>query len=203
MMYRHFSHWRGLLVGILSLGGLAVVTSVAGYLADTSANIDKKKFEVLRIGVLDGARLKVEAKCFRAHDKIARRIGVVLGQLHTLSNEMKSAYEKIKNNRKLTAYNRNMQLAKIENRWKIKSEKYSVEMQKLRNLDNKLTNFIQNKLFQNIEILAKKAKIDIVVNKGSQTALYVFYNAKNIDITDIVVKRMDEVLPSVDLREFE
>ncbi len=202
-MYRHFSHWKGLFFGILSLGGLAVITSVAGYLAGTDAGIDKKKFEVLRIGVLDGTRLKVEAKCFRAHDEIARRIGVVLGQFHTLSNEMKSAYEKIKNNKKLTAYNRNMQLARIENRWKIKSEKYSVEMQKLRNLDNKLTNFIQNKLFQNIEILAKKAKIDIVVNKGSQTALYVFYNAKNIDITDIVVKRMDEVLPSVDLREFE
>ena len=180
-----------------------MVTSIASYFTDTNAGIDKKKFEVLRIGVLDGTRLKVEAKCFKAHDEIARRIGVVLAQLHTLSSEMKSAYEKIKSSKKLTAYNRNMQLAKIENQWKIKSEKYSIEMQKLRNLDDKLTNFIQNKLLQNIEILAKKAKIDIVINKGSQTALYVFYNVKNIDITDIVVNRMDEVLPSIDLREFE
>ena len=54
---------------------------------------------------------------------------------------------------------------------------------------------------QTINNLAKSVKLDIVINKGSHDMINVFYNSKNIDITDIVIKNLNEVIPTVNLKE--
>ena len=91
----------------------------------------------------------------------------------------------------------------MDKKWKILSTDYSKAMRKEKELDAKLTDYIQNKVLQVISNIAKKFKIDIVINKGSQNMTHVFYNNNNIDITDIVINELNKIIPTVNLKEFE
>ena len=128
-------------------------------------------------------------------------VNELLSKVRKASVEMKKSYDEVKKDTKLTQKKRNAELSRIEAKWNTDSARYNTEMQKIRNLDAKLTEFIQNKLNQTIDNIAKEANIDIIINKGSRDLINVFYNSKNIDITDIVVKHLDESIPKIDLKE--
>ena len=161
------------------------------------------KFDVTRIGVLDGERLKAEALCFKSHEKVADMVSELLVKIRQTSDSMKNSYDEVKKNKKLSRTKRNSELAKIEAKWNTDSKKYNAEMQRIKNLDMKLTEFIQNKLNQAIDDVARAASLAIVINKGSREMINVFYNSKNIDITDLIVKKLDESIPNIDLKELE
>lgn len=164
-------------------------------------DVNQKKFNVARIGVLDGERLKAEALCFKSHEKIADMVSALLSKIREASTTMKETYESVKKDKSLPTEKRNAKLAKIEMAWAADSARYNTEMQDIRNLDMKLTEFIQNKLMDIIASFAKSAKVDIIVNKGSRDMLNVFYNSRSIDITDIIIKKLNKIIPTVDLKE--
>ena len=196
-------HWKGIIASIAILGILAISIAVASYLFDKDVDIKKQSFEVLRIGVIDSVRLKTEAKCFRTHDKIAKRISELMVKIRETSTQMSNQTMQMRKNKQLKRRQKQSQFEQMNEKWKVFSTEYSNAMRKEKELDVKLTDYIQNKVLQVISNIAKKFTIDIVINKGSQDMIHVFYNTKNIDITDIVINELNKTIPKVDLKEFE
>jgi Skp family chaperone for outer membrane proteins len=163
----------------------------------------KKNFDELRLAVLDGERLKMEAKCFESHEKIAQMISDVLSRVKKSEWQIKDEYEKIKSNKKLTHEQRLSDIAKIEAKWKTLSAQYNAEIQSIRSKDLLLSKYIQEKLTSIIESISRSAKLNVVINKGNREIAFVFHNSEDIDITDLVIKKLDEEIPNVDINEIK
>lgn len=194
---------RNLILCVFAICAFIATIIIVNCFSDENSDIKQMKFDVTRIGVLDGERLKAEALCFKSHEKVADMVSELLVKIRQTSDSMKNSYDEVKKNKKLSRTKRNSELAKIEAKWNTDSKKYNAEMQRIKNLDMKLTEFIQNKLNQAIDDVARAASLDIVINKGSREMINVFYNSKNIDITDLIVKKLDESIPNIDLKELE
>lgn len=195
-------HRKHFIISFVVFCCLIIAVLSANYF-DKGFRYSMKNFDIVRVGVLDGERLKEEALCFKTHDEIAKMVSNLLEKVRKDTNDTRSLYEKTKNNPKLPAKNRKTELSKIESKWSEASKKYNEEMQSIRNLDLKLSEFIQEKLDKAIKSLAKASKLDLIINKGNRNMINVFYNSQNIDITDMVIKKMDEILPSVNLKELQ
>ena len=196
-------HWKGLIASIVALVTLAISIAMANYLSADGTKIKKQNFDVLRIGVIDSIRLKTEAKCFRAHDEIAQRIFDLMVKIREISSQMTNQTMQIRQDKQLRQKQKQSKFTEMDKKWKILSTDYSKAMRKEKELDAKLTDYIQNKVLQVISDIAKKFKIDIVINKGSQNMTQVFYNTSNIDITNVVVNELNKIVPKIDLKEFE
>ncbi len=194
---------RNLILCVFAICAFITTIIIVNCFSDENSDIKQMKFDVTRIGVLDGERLKAEALCFKSHEKVADMVSELLVKIRQTSDSMKNSYDEVKKNKKLSRTKRNSELAKIEAKWNTDSKKYNAEMQRIKNLDMKLTEFIQNKLNQAIDDVARAASLAIVINKGSREMINVFYNSKNIDITDLIVKKLDESIPNIDLKELE
>lgn len=199
----YLKNWKVLISSVIALGAMAISIAVACYISGKNHEINPKNFEVLRIGVIDSMRLKAEAKCFRAHDEIAKRILELLIKIRKISTQMQDKTDRIKQDKKLKQKQKQSQLMQIEKKWKIRSTEYGKAMRKERNIDKKLTDYIQSNVLQMVNNIAKRFKIDIVINKGSQNMIHIFYNKENIDITDIVIDELNKTIPTIDLKEFE
>lgn len=199
----YLKNWKVLTTSVIALGAIAVSIAVACYISGKNPEINPKNFEVLRIGVIDSVRLKAEAKCFRTHDEIAKRILELLVKIREISTQMQDKSARIKQDKKLKQKQKQSQLMQIEKKWRIQSTKYGNAMQKERNFDKKLTDYIQSNVLQIVENIAKSSKIDIVINKGSQNMIHIFYNKENVDITGIVIDELNRTIPTIDLKEFE
>ncbi|MBQ3945442.1 MAG: hypothetical protein II670_07525, partial [Alphaproteobacteria bacterium] len=169
-------HWKGLIASIVALVTLAISIAMANYLSADGTKIKKQNFDVLRIGVIDSIRLKTEAKCFRAHDEIAQRIFDLMVKIREISSQMTNQTMQIRQDKQLRQKQKQSKFTEMDKKWKILSTDYSKAMRKEKELDAKLTDYIQNKVLQVISDIAKKFKIDIVINKGSQNMTQVFYN---------------------------
>ena len=178
------------------LGGIAIYEYV--HINSHTAN-----FDVARIGVLDGERLKLEAKCFKAHGEISQMVADLVSKIRGTEKQFKNSYNEVKKNSKLTLSAKNSELAKLESKWKSLSRKYNEEIQNIRNMDLKIAEITQNKLFSILESIAKSLKLNLILNKTSDDKLNVFYTSKDIDITDLVIKKMDEVLPNINLEDLK
>ncbi|MBQ7524122.1 MAG: OmpH family outer membrane protein [Alphaproteobacteria bacterium] len=198
-----FVNWRDwTLVGALS--GVAVVAACfVNDLLRRDDELSPQKFGATRAAILDGDRLKAEALCFKGHEKISGMLSELIGKVRKGEDETKKAYDAIKNDTSLSTERRNGELAKIELKWKDVSIGYAAKIQELKKLDLKLSDLVQEKLDEVVRGVAKTAELDVVLNKRTQSLLNVFYSADNIDITDIVIKRLDEILPSVDLERLK
>lgn len=167
------------------------------------SNSDLEKFSVARIGVLDGARLKQEAKCFKSHEKISQMVTDLVSKIRETEKQFKDSYKEIKENAKLTLSAKNNELSKLESKWKSLSRKYNEEMQDIRDIDAKVTDMTQSKLFSILESVAKSLKLNLILNKISDDKISVFYMSKDIDITDLIIKKMDEALPNIKLEDLK
>lgn len=166
-------------------------------------NSHLRSFDIIRIGVLDGQKLKQEAKCFKSHEKISQMVSDLVSKIRVSEKEFKNSYNEIKKNSKLTLSAKNSELAKLESKWKSLSRKYNDEMQDIRNIDLKVTEITQTKLFEILESVAKSLKLNLILNKSSDDKLNIFYNSKDIDITDLIIKKMDNTLPTIKLEDLK
>jgi Skp family chaperone for outer membrane proteins len=155
------------------------------------------------VAVIDGEKLKATAKCFAVHEKIASKFSSVLARIRDAEGATKREYEAIKNNSALSQKQRAKEVSKIESRWTSESAKYNAEIQTIRNTDAKLTERIQQTVLETVKSIAKSSGIDVVVNKWSREMMSVFYNSSDVDITDLVIKKLDERLPEIHLEEVQ
>lgn len=181
---------------LMIFGGLKIYRHVED-------NSHLRSFDIIRIGVLDGQKLKQEAKCFKSHEKISQMVSDLVSKIRVSEKEFKNSYNEIKKNSKLTLSAKNSELAKLESKWKSLSRKYNDEMQNIRNIDLKVTEITQTKLFEILESVAKSLKLNLILNKSSDDKLNIFYNSKDIDITDLIIKKMDSTLPTIKLEDLK
>lgn len=153
------------------------------------------------IAVLDGQRLKHSATCFKAHEKLSQLMSSVFSRVRDSEDKIKSEYDKIKSDTSLPQKQKLKDIAKIEAKWSDLSSKYNSEIQSIKDTDLKLTEYIQSTLNNVIESISKSLKLSIVLSKGTKDSILVFYNVKEIDVTDLVIQKMNEVLPEVNLKE--
>ncbi|MDR3224620.1 MAG: OmpH family outer membrane protein [Holosporales bacterium] len=195
---------RSTIVGFFVL--LAVVT-FAVFLIQRSrvtySQIDDLNFSTVKLAVLDGEKLKSSAKCFESHEKIAKMFADVLAKMRKSEGDIKMEYDKVKNNQKLSQKQKTREMSKIEVKWAELSAKYNSEIQAIRNTDMKVTERIQATVTKVIDRIANAAKLSTVINKGTRDSISVFYNSSDIDITDVVIKELDNELPSINLEEMK
>ncbi len=154
------------------------------------------------IVVIDGEKLKSQAKCFKMQEKLALELSEVLSKLRELEDETKGEFVKVKNNKKMDDTQKSRENIKIEEKWKEQSSKYMDKISKIKEIDVKVTTKIQSILDKVIEKISRDLKIKLVVNKSAQDGTAVIYNDPVIDITSKVIKMLDKELPNVDLKEF-
>ncbi|MDR1288954.1 MAG: OmpH family outer membrane protein [Holosporales bacterium] len=153
------------------------------------------------IGIIDGKRLKEAATCFQSHDKLAEMLSEILSKIRESETKIKEEYEKVKDDPHLSQKQKLKDIAKIEAKWSDISAKYNSEIQVIKNTDLKLSEYIQAKLSNVIKSIAKSMKLSVVLSKGTKDALLVFYSANGLDITELIVQKMNEILPEVVLKE--
>ena len=196
-------HWRNVTWSMICLGAFAVAVVVVSYFAEYKNTKETKDFDVLRIGIVDGTRLKQEAKCFETHRNVAEKVAKVLVVIREDSEKMRKQMDEIKKNKKLNEKQRRLKINALDIKWREKAKSYNKQMRDIKDLDKKLVSYIQDRLLQIIEDIAKSEKIDVVLNKGTIDIIHVFYNRKTIDMTDVVIGKLNTTIPTIDLKELD
>ena len=155
------------------------------------------------IAVIDSVKLKKNALCFKTHDQIAKNLSNVMDRMRKSEMDIKKEYDDLKNRKKLSKKERKLELERIENKWNTLSSKYNDEIHDIKNLDLKLSDFLQKKIHDVIKNIAYEKNIQIVLNSQIQNNIVVFFMSKSIDITDLVVRKLNEVQPNVNLSELK
>ncbi|MDR1173642.1 MAG: OmpH family outer membrane protein [Puniceicoccales bacterium] len=163
----------------------------------------KVYLEQSKIAVVDSGRIKEEAKCFKAHEKLADMLSGVIARMRCSEDDVKKKYETVKNDKSMNKKQKEKTIEKITSEWQTLVLQYKDEVQKIKEMDIKLSAKLQKVLLKVIENISKYLKIDIVQNSHLSGSILVFYHSKNVDITDIAIKEMDKIMPVVNLKELE
>jgi Skp family chaperone for outer membrane proteins len=193
----------------ITIAALVLFSSVSAYFAASffgrsSANIATfDKQEGIKIAVLDGLRLKKEAKCFMAHDEIAEMVADSLSRIKKSEEEIKEQYEKLRANKKLSKRQLAAESSKLEMKWSKIAGQCKAEMLTIREKEAALINLIQKKVEEVTRSVAKQLDLNIVINKSVGDFSIVLYDTHNVEITDYVIQKLDEELPNVDLEKIK
>jgi Skp family chaperone for outer membrane proteins len=150
-----------------------------------------------KIAILDSRKLKTEALCFKALKELESRLTDVITRMKEEENKAKAEYEKIRNDKNKKERIRNIE--KNEEKWRQTTAKLTAEIQEIQTIDEKLSATIKKKLDEAVETVAKKYRIDIVLNDRIIDVISVFYASKASDITDSVIGELNRVIPSINL----
>ena len=199
-MYNQNSN-KFIIACICAFIGLCVSATIYTYRDSRNSRI--QCFDGVKIGVLNSLRLKTEATCFNAHDEISKKIMEVINDSNEITEKIRIEADSIKKNKTLSQKEKTYRLTNLELRWDKLSKQKKNEMKNLQHLETKLTNYIQNKIIKIIGDIAKMYKIDIVLNKETKDTIFIFYHKKSMDITDSVIDKLNQVIPTVNLKELE
>ncbi len=156
-----------------------------------------------RIAVIDSARLKSEAICFKEREKLENMLSDILTKMHNFEVESKTAYEQARNDKNLTRQQREKKIEQIEHNWSKTSGQYKAEIESIKKMDFNLSNFLQEKLNKVIEIISQRYKIDVVLNAQIGNMISVFYATKGVDMTEIVINMLNETVKQVNLEDLK
>ncbi len=154
-----------------------------------------------KIAVLNGIKLKEKAKCFKLHETNSEKLNNILRIINEHELQIRKDYNIIQNNSKLSSKQKQNKITKLENNWKKIYIHYNKEVQNIKEIDKKLTNYIYEKLNKIIKNTAKEMNINVILNKESTDTIFIFYNNDNLDITDTIILRLDEELKNFDIKD--
>ena len=180
-----------------------VVFIIAYYLTSSIHNNKLWYSSDYRIAVLDGLLLKNQAKCFKVHDEASKRLNSILQNIKQSETQIKSEYDAIRNNSKLSQKQKQKALLKVEAKWHRISTNYNSEIQSIRSINNKLTKYIQDNLNDILKKLAKSSNLIAILNKETAESIFVFYNTPSIDITNKVIQELDKELKDLNIDSFK
>ena len=156
-----------------------------------------------KIAVIDSVKLRKEALCFKAHEKTESMLNDVFARARKSEQQMKSECDKIKRDSTLSQKQKTQNISKAETNLATLSSKYNAEIQDVKTIDLKISEYLEKKLYSVIESISKSQKIGLVLNTQIKSNISVFYNTKNVDITDQIVKKLNESVPDVNLDELK
>lgn len=182
---------------------LLSVTFIISYLLATNIHNNRQTIENnIKIAILNGIKLKENAKCFKLHEVNSDKLNNILKKIHESEMEIREKYGRIRKNSKLSSKQKQNEMSKLENNWKLISNNYNKEIQNIKTVDDKLTQYIYDKLNEVLNKLARKMNINAIFNKENNESIFVFYNNPIIDITDKVVDELDKELKDLNLNKF-
>ena len=172
--------------------GLFVVLGVAHYYY----NIKPLTYSLLRVGIIDGDRLKKDAQPFTAvANLMEKEFAKAREEYLPFESEIRKLYDELKeekNTRKAKAKQLNFdkKQASIE---KI----IATKQERLARLDAYYINLLQQKVFDIVEKLAKKHDIKVIFNRTVDDKLVVFHADKSMDLTDEVIHNLNTELEKI------
>ena len=152
-----------------------------------------------KVAVIDSVLMKKSATCFQSHEKTEKMLNDVVNSVREFDKNIKIEYAKMQSDKSISEKQRKKNIASFESRCAEASRKYQLEMQKVRDIDQKLSDYLNDCLYKIIKNIARSEKVDIVLNNEAKGALVVFYSAKKVDITSKVVNQLNALVPDVDL----
>ena len=183
---------------------LIIVTLIISYFL--TKNIYNNKYSQennIKIAVLNGIKLKENAKCFKLHEINSEKLSNILKEINKTEMKIRYQYDNIAKNKKLSSKQKQKEMSKLENNWKKLSNNYNKEIQNIKNIDDKLTKYIYEKLNEILEKVAKEMNINAIINKENKESIFVFYNNDKIDITDKIVTILDNELKDLNINDFK
>ncbi len=186
---------------VIVMSCIAILLAVFTMIISSSLNHTDSFVSATRIAVLDSGRLKAEATCFKGRETLENMLSSVITKMRDSEIKAKNDYEKVKNDKTLTKKQIAKSIEKIEEDWAEISKQYKKEMEEIRKIDLKLSNLLQEKLDKVIEEISNKYKIDIVLNNQIKDTISTFYFTKNVDITSIVIKKLNHIISDVNLEK--
>lgn len=198
-LQNNFSKITVISITVLIIGIFSIIFSVSNKDSIDSNNI----VPATRIAVIDSSKLKAEATCFKGHEKLEIMLSSIIAKMRNSEIKAKNDYEKAKNSKTLTKKQIARAIEKIEEDWNEISKQYKKEVDEIRKMDIKLSAILQEKLDNVIKEIANKYKIDIVFNNQIRETISVFYATKNVDITNVVIKRLNNVISHIDLEKLK
>ena len=182
---------------------LLSVTFIISYLLAINIHNNRQTIENnIKIAVLNGIKLKENAKCFKLHEVNSDKLNNILKKIHESEMEIREKYGKIRKNSKLSSKQKQKEMSKLENNWKLISNNYNKEIQNIKTVDDKLTQYIYDKLNEVLKKFARKMNINAIFNKENNESIFVFYNNPIIDITDKVVDELNNELKDLNINKF-
>ncbi len=182
---------------------LVVTLTISYYLTTNIYNNIYSKEANIKIAVLNGIKLKENAKCFKLHEINAEKLSNILQEMNKQEMQIRTQYNNITKNKKLSSKQKQKEINKLENNWKKVAANYNKEIQNIKNTDDKLTKYINEKLKTILERIAKKMNINAILNKENSELIFVFYNNSKIDITDKIINILDNELKDLNIKDFE
>lgn len=176
---------------LVSLG----ILSYCIYLSVRSVNLLERS-TTRTIGVVDGLLLKQQAKCFAVHKETAKMLNEIFDKVRSSEQKIKLEYEKVRTNKNLKAKQKQQEILSIEKKWKTISADYNKQVENIRTLETKLMHNINNALSRVLSKISTELNLVLIINKGTENSINVFYNISSLDITALVVKALDEELPN-------
>lgn len=186
---------------VIVMSCVALLLSVVIAIISKPLNHANVVVPATRIAVLDSRRLKDEATCFKGHETLENMLSSVIAKMRDSEIKAKDDYERVKNDKALTKKQIAKSIEKIEENWAEISKQYKKEVEEIKKMDLKLSSLLQEKLDKVIEEISNKYKIDIVLNNQIKDTISTFYFTKNVDITNIVIKRLNHVISEVNLEK--
>ena len=180
-------------VALLSIFVGLGILSYCVYLSIKSVNLLEKS-TTYTIGIVDGILLKQQAKCFSVHQETAKMLNNVFNKVRISEQKIKTEYEQVKINKKLKPKQKQQEISNIEKKWKIISADYNKQVEEIRMLDAKLMNYINEALNSALSEISKELNLTLIINKGTENYINVFYNVPRMDITAQLVKALDKKL---------
>lgn len=187
---------------LLILSAFALVT-----LSVSLITMDEVKYKnnqnncMPQVSVIDSKKLKNTALCFKTHDVLSKKLESIMNTMQTEENSIKTDYNKIQLNKELSSAKKKKNLELLDDKWSEISQKYKKQLQSIRETEIKISEIIQNKLNEAIKYVANDKKIDIILNTESQNSICVFFFEKNTDVTELVVQRLNKILPTISLEK--
>jgi len=156
----------------------------------------------LKVAVVDGDRLKQEARAFHAaNDILVAAQSKAHAEILPIETELSKEQEAIKREAKTNPENAKKRKIAFEER----VAEVDKKVQKKRDIIDKqvryVTETIEGMVFSIINEMSREQNISLVLNKTVDEKIAVFFVEKRMDLTDDVIAELDKRLENIKLPE--
>ena len=190
--------------GYIPLGISAIVLLMAsvvtiGYLGFTfGVNHFLIPSGELKIAVVDGTRLKKEAKIFHdVHQLLISEQSKAFEEIAPLENQLIKDQEEIRLEEKTNPENAKKRADAFEKRMSEAEQKVQKKRALLEKQRDYLSDLIERTVFKIIDEISTAEKINVVFNKTIEDKNAIFYVEKRMDLTDKVIVELDKRLKDI------
>lgn len=182
------------------VAGVVLITGAIFFMSSQRSALDLDDSGV-KIVAIDSDRLKSKAKVFKVQAKLEDRLNTVILKMQDAERNIRKDYEALKKYKQSETLQKQREMERLGEKWSDISNTYKSEIQKIKQAEDKVVEIIEQKLMKVIDEFAKINKIDMIINSKTRESIVLFYSSKEVDITDIIIKKLDKEISDKDAEE--